>query len=154
MNDYWISRTLETSDRTYEFEFVALSACTMPKNWAAELFPVEEYLVPGRCDSTILPHLLRLQRYQRSWRTRVPWSASQIMELFVDAASGITNDGQDEGNEMYDIDEHSLALPCPPMVNVMLIEWDSRVVRRLGIGKILLSGWLQSEPQVKMIIFE
>lgn len=157
-NDDWISTTLEHSDETQLFEFVTLSACTMPVNWTAELYPVDEYLQPGKCSQTLHPKLRMLQRFQRSWRTNVPWVASQIMDLLVRKDNNDNSDNSycyDDDGEDYEFGEaEDDLLPLPLMVNCMLINSVAGVWRRLGIGKIMLSGFLENNPLVSTVVLE
>jgi len=153
MNNDWISRALNTGRDAQRFDFVALSACTMPIHWTVELYPVDEYLALEQCDETTLTRLRMLQRYQNNWRNKVPWAASQILDLFVPEKNGnVLVD--DEYYDVYDVERESQALPLPYMVNVMLVDWVDGVARRLGIGKVLLSGWLENNPEVKTVILE
>ncbi|KAK0123845.1 hypothetical protein ONS95_008839 [Cadophora gregata] len=40
------------------------------------------------------------------------------------------------------------------VVNVMLVEWDGEVARRLGVGKIYLDFWEDANPQTKLVTLE
>jgi hypothetical protein len=40
------------------------------------------------------------------------------------------------------------------LVNVMLVEWEGEVARRLGVGKIYLDHWEAAEPQKRWVVLE
>jgi hypothetical protein len=155
MSDIWVRENLSNDVEGCKFEFVSLSACGMPRIWVPELFPMEEYLVPTIND-TLRSKLLQLQRYQKSWRTNVPWVTAQIKELlYSEDRSNDDNDWDLNSDENFQNDkDDSLGIPCPPMVNVMLIDCNGGVACRFGIGKILLSKWQQAMPQVKTIALD
>lgn len=40
------------------------------------------------------------------------------------------------------------------VVNVMLVQWDSEVARRLGLGKIYMDFWEDANPETKIVVLE
>lgn len=157
MSKSWaISNLMPGAQNNRKFEFVLLSAAAMPTHWVPELFPVDEYLLPG-IDDALRSKLLKLRQNQKMWRTGVPWSTTEILALYMSDKAPESEESEfdqfeDDNSETEDLGR--ITIPCPPMVNVMLIGWNGDIAHRLGIGKILLSGWKQAEPKVKTIVVE
>ncbi|KAE9371821.1 hypothetical protein N431DRAFT_426418 [Stipitochalara longipes BDJ] len=40
------------------------------------------------------------------------------------------------------------------LVNIMLVEWEGEVARRLGVGKIYLDYWEQAGPKMRWVVLE
>jgi hypothetical protein len=128
MEGIWISLFLPSDDQLEEryFQFVALSAAESPKYWVARAEAMITTIRDG---------------YQTS---RDIYTASKAQ---TDVSSGT-------GNISYFDGSRGAALKPPPVVNVMLIEWQDGVARRLGLGKILLKSWKSADPVVKTIVLE
>jgi hypothetical protein len=128
MEGIWVSLFLPSDDHLEEryFQFVALSAAETPKHWAARAEAMTTTVRDG---------------YQTS---RDIYTASKSQ----------TNVSSGRGKISYFDGSRGAALKPPPVVNVMLIEWQDGVARRLGIGKILLKSWRSADPVVKTIVLE
>jgi hypothetical protein len=38
--------------------------------------------------------------------------------------------------------------------NIMLVEWEGEVARRLGVGKIYLDHWEEAGPKMRWVVLE
>jgi hypothetical protein len=128
MEGIWVSLFLPSDDHLEEryFQFVALSAAETSNHWAARAEAMTTTVRDG---------------YQTS---RDIYTASKSQ----------TNVSSGTGKISYFDGSRGAALKPPPVVNVMLIEWQDGVARRLGIGKILLKSWRSADPVVKTIVLE